>query len=73
RGRFRGGPLPDLNEDGDEDDMMGPTWPPRGPNRGQRKQQSDIMSNENSENTETTDQLSSINPLMESKSEQSIP
>ncbi|CAF4566550.1 unnamed protein product, partial [Rotaria socialis] len=23
RGRFRGGPLPDLNEDGDEDDMMG--------------------------------------------------
>lgn len=64
--------MPDLNDDGDEDEMTGPSWPPRGQNRGQRKQQSDNTSNENSEATETNDQHSSINPLMESKSEQSL-
>ncbi|CAF0806548.1 unnamed protein product [Rotaria sordida] len=72
RGRFRGGPLPDVVEDGEDDEMIGPTWPPRGQNRGQRKQQSDIISNENSESIETTEQHSSLNPTNESKSEQSI-
>jgi hypothetical protein len=53
--------------------MMGLIWPPRGQNRGQRKQQSDIISNENSESTESGDQqTSSLNLPIESKSEQSI-
>ena len=52
--------------------MMGQVWPPRGQNRGQRKQQSDNLSNENSESTEFGDQQSSLNPPTESKSEQSI-
>jgi len=50
---------------------MGLMWPPRGQNRGQRKQQSDIL-NENSESPESGDQQSSLNPPIESKSEQSI-
>jgi len=50
---------------------MGLMWPPRGQNRGQRKQQSDIL-NENSESPESGDQQSSLNPTLESKSEQSI-
>jgi hypothetical protein len=52
--------------------MMGPTWPPRGQNRGQRKQQSDITSNDNSESAESGDQQSILNPTIESKSEQSL-
>ena len=52
--------------------MMGPIWPPRGQNRGQRKQQSDIISNENSESQESGDQQSILNPTIESKSEQSL-
>jgi hypothetical protein len=64
--------MPDLHEDGEDDEMMGPTWPPRGQNRGQRKQPSDILLNENSESAESGDQQSSLNPTVESKSEQSI-
>lgn len=51
---------------------MGIPWQPRGQNRGQRKQQSDILLNENSESTESGDQQTSLNPPNESKSEQSI-
>jgi hypothetical protein len=61
-----------MPEDAEDDDMMGPIWPPRIQNRGQRKQQSDIMSNENSESTESGDQQSSLNPPLESKNEQSM-
>lgn len=60
-----------MPEDAEDDEMMGPVWPPRGQNRGQRKQQSD-MSNENPELTEAGEQKSSSNTKAESKSEQSI-
>ncbi|CAF1331049.1 unnamed protein product [Adineta ricciae] len=73
RGRFRGRPMPDLPDDGEDDEMMGQQWPPRGQNRGQqRKQQSDNASNENSESIESGDPQSSLNPTSESKSEQSM-
>ncbi|UJR35854.1 hypothetical protein I4U23_028598 [Adineta vaga] len=73
RGRFRGRPISDLPDDGEDDEMMGQTWPPRGQNRGQqRKQQSDNLSNENSESIESGDPQSSLNPVLESKSEQSM-
>lgn len=53
--------------------MMSLAWPPRGQNRGQRKQQqSDIISNENSESMESGEQQTSLNPPQESKSEQSM-
>lgn len=65
--------MPDLPEDVDDDDMMEQHWPPRGQNRGQRKQQSDMNSNENSESMESGgDQLSSVNLVNEQKNEQSI-
>lgn len=64
--------MPDLADDGEDDDAMESRWPPRGPNRGQRKQQSDMLSNENSESAESGDQPSSLNPAAESKSEQSV-
>lgn len=60
-----------MPEDAEDDEMMGPIWPPRGQNRSQRKQQSD-MSNEHPELSEGGDLKSSSNSKVESKNEQSI-
>ena len=70
RGKFRGGLLPDLTEDGEDDEMMGPVWPPRVQNRSQRKRQIDVLDNENSELIDIGDHQHSNS--MESKSEQLI-
>ena len=52
--------------------MIGTTWPPRGQNRGQRKQPSDMISNGNADPADAGNHASSINPSIESKSEQSL-
>jgi len=73
RGRFRGGAYPDHPEDVEEEEMIGPAWSSRGPNRGQRKHPSDNPSNENSEPNHSMDSSStSNNTTTESKNEQSI-
>ena len=64
--------MPDLSEDVEDDDMMEQHWPPRGQNRGQRTQQSDMNSNEHSELMGSGgDQQSSINLVNEQKNDQS--